>query len=45
MAERERDVVHDAYQLGVLHGFVAGVLLGLIGALAGVGVFTWRWPW
>ena len=45
MAERERDVVDASYQLGALHGFVAGVLLGLIGALAGVGVFAWRWLW
>lgn len=41
--EYERDAVDGAYFLGTLHGFIAGVLLGLIGALAGVGVFALPW--
>lgn len=43
MAQRERDAVDAAYSLGLIHGALGGVLLGLIGALAGVGVFTWGW--
>lgn len=43
MADPSECAADAAYALGLLHGGIAGVLLGIIGSLLGVGVFTWRW--